>query len=139
MTWVGIIAVKNELFVFFEWQIQLNLIIICNFFYVIRFVPSRDFYNNVSSVEFWCLSNIFFSFSQFFYLFNNFCMKIAFSSHSWHDMYKTLLIHLLFLIVLSLWYLFEVDGGKKKPKCTGLFDQKVKQDYLFFKISVYSS
>jgi len=40
-------------------------------------------------------------------------MKIAFSSHV---MYKTLLIHLLFLIVLSLWYLFEVDGGKKKAK-----------------------
>jgi hypothetical protein len=138
MTWVGIIAVKNELFVFFSDKYNLIWSLFAILFMLLDLSP-RDFYNNVSSVEFWGLSNIFFSFSQFFYLFNNFCMKIAFSSHSWHDMYKTLLIHLLFLIVLSLWYLFEVDGGKKKPKCTGLFDQKVKQDYLFFKISVYSS
>jgi len=38
-------------------------------------------------------------------------MKIAFAGR---DMYKTLLLHLFFLIVLSLWYLFEVE--KKKAK-----------------------
>jgi len=48
-------------------------------------------------------------------------MKIAFAGR---DMYRTLLLHLFFFIVLSLWYLFEVE--KKGPKCTGLSDQKVK-------------